>query len=144
MKGPVKSPRTGRRVFVTRGCEVVAACLAAPLWNLLAGCYAEADKELAGPLTVIVAELPLNRRVRLERDGRAVEVVRTENGVTARSLMCTHQGCNVRWVENEQIYLCPCHEGKFDAEGIPVYGPPREPLRSLSVTMTPTEAVIDG
>jgi len=144
MKTPGRFPGTGRRGFVTRGCGVVAACLTAPVWNLLAGCNAASDNEPAGPLTVTVAELPLNRRVRLERDGRAVEVVRTENGVTARSLLCTHQGCNVSWVENEQIYLCPCHDGKFDAEGKPIYGPPREALRPLAVTLTPTEAVIDG
>ena len=84
-----------------------------------------------------MAELPLNRRVRLEQDERAVEVMRTENGVTARSLLCTHQGCNVRWVEDEQIYLCPCHDGKFDAEGKPIYGPPREPLRPLDGHLDP-------
>ena len=144
MKAPAEFPPAGRRVFVTRGCQVVAACLTAPLWNLLAGCNGTSGDEPAGPLTVTVAELPLNRRVRVERDGRAVEVMRTENGITARSLLCTHQGCNVRWVEEEQIYLCPCHDGKFDAEGQPIYGPPREALRPLTVTLTPTEAVIDG
>ena len=134
-----------RRIFLTRGCGVFAACLMAPLWNLLSGCRDGADEGgSAGPLTVAVAELPLNRRVRLEKDGRALEVIRTENGVTARSLLCTHQGCNVRWVEAEQVYYCPCHEGRFDAEGRPIYGPPREPLRDLEVTLTPTEAVIGG
>jgi Rieske Fe-S protein len=144
MTAPEKFPVAGRRIFVTRGCGVVAACLTAPLWNLLAGCNAESDDEPAGPLTVAVAELPLNRRVRLEQGDRAVEVLRTENGVTARSLLCTHQGCNVRWIENQQIYQCPCHEGKFDPEGNPVYGPPREALRPLSVTLTPADAVIGG
>ena len=139
-----KSASTDRRVFMTRGCGVLAACLTAPLWNLLAGCEAGSDDEPAGPLTIAVAELPLNRRVRLEKDGRAVEVVRTDTGVTARSLLCTHQGCNVRWIEEEQVYLCPCHDGKFNAEGRPIYGPPREPLRGLTVTLTPTEAVIGG
>lgn len=135
---------TGRRAFVTKGCGVFAACLSVPLWNLLSGCDAPAEEEAGGPLTVAISELPLNRRVRLERDGRAVEVIRTENGVTARSLLCTHQGCNTRWVETERKYFCPCHDGRFDAEGKPIYGPPREPLRDLKVTLTPTEVVIDG
>ena len=136
---------TDRRIFLTRGCGVFAACLTAPLWNLVSGCGAGGnDDRSAGPLTIAVSELPLNRRVRLERDGRAVEVVRTGNGVTARSLLCTHQGCNVTWIEDEQIYFCPCHEGKFDPQGRPIYGPPREALRELEVTLTPTEAVIGG
>ena len=144
MKAPTTFPLTGRRGFVTGGCRVFAACLTASVWNLLVGCNAQSDGEQAGPFTVVLAELPLNRRVRLERDGRAVEVIRTEKGVTARSLLCTHQGCNVRWVEGKQIYQCPCHDGKYDAEGKPIYGPPRDALRPLTVTMTPTEAVIDG
>lgn len=139
-----KTCLTDRRVFMTRGCGVLVACLTAPVWNLLVGCKAGSDAEPAGPMTIKVAELPLNRRIRLEQDGRAVEVVRTEAGVTARSLLCTHQGCNVRWIEEEQIYLCPCHDGKFNAEGQPIYGPPRDALRRLTVTMTPTEAVIGG
>ena len=134
----------GRRVFMTRGCGVFAACLTVPLWNMLSGCDTGTGREASGPLTLTVAELPLNRRVRLEKDGRAVEVVRTENGVTARSLLCTHQGCNVRWVEDQQIYLCPCHDGKFNAEGQPFYGPPREALRSIDVTETETEVIIGG
>ena len=89
-----------------------------------------------------LADLPLNRRVRFLHGERAVEIARTENGVSARSLVCTHQGCNVRWVEDQQIYLCPCHEGKFNAEGQPIYGQPREPLRELGVTVTETEVII--
>ncbi len=138
-----KANLTDRRIFMTRSCGLFAACLTAPVWSLLVGCSPGPDDGPAGPLIVALAELPLNRRVRLEQDGRAVEVVRTENGVTARSLLCTHQGCNVRWIEDRQIYLCPCHEGKFNAEGQPIYGPPRESLRWLTVTLTPTEAVID-
>lgn len=129
---------------MTRGCGVFAACLAAPLWNLMSGCDAPSADVADGPLTVAISELPLNRRVRLEKGDRAVEVIRTETGVTARSLLCTHQGCNTRWIEADQIYFCPCHDGKFNAAGQPIYGPPREPLRDLNVTLTPTEAVIDG
>ena len=144
MNDPIEFMVTGRRVFLTRSCGVFAACLTVPLWSMLSGCVAKTDDEMSGPLTVAVAELPLNRRVRLEKEGRAVEVVRTENGVTARSLLCTHQGCNVRWVDEEQIYLCPCHDGRFNAEGQPIYGPPRAPLRGIELTMTETEIIIGG
>ena len=131
-----------RRHFVTRGCGVFAACLAAPLWNLLSGCAVDGKTEDPGPLKLTRAKLPLNRRVRFEHDGRAVEVVRTPYGVSARSLRCTHQGCDVRWIEEEQIYLCPCHEGRFNADGQPIYGPPREPLREIDVVATETEVII--
>ena len=131
-----------RRDFVTRGCGVFAVCLTAPLWTLLGGCSGGGKAEEPGPLKVALAELPLNRRVRFEHGERAVELLRTENGVSARSLLCTHQGCNVRWIEDQQIYLCPCHEGKFNAEGQPIYGQPREPLREIDVTVTETQVII--
>lgn len=144
MSDPRNQPPEARRAFLTRGCGVLAAALTVPLWNLVGGCAAPDGDEAPEPLTVTIAELPLDRRVRLEHDGRAVEVIRTTGGVTARSLLCTHQGCNVRWVDAEQIYLCPCHEGRFNSQGQPIYGPPRQPLRDLTVTLTPTEAVIGG
>jgi cytochrome b6-f complex iron-sulfur subunit len=142
MKDPLEFKVIDRRDFVTRGCGVFAACLTVQLWTLLGGCAPNGGTEDAGPLKLVLAELPLNRRVRIEHDGRAVEVVRTPDGVTARSLLCTHQGCNVRWIEDQQIYLCPCHEGKFNAKGQPTYGPPREPLREIDVTVTGTQVII--
>ena len=142
MTDPLEFKVVDRRDFVTRGCGVFAVCLTVPLWTLLGGCASNGDTEDAGPLKLVLAELPLNRRVRIEHDGRAVEVVRTPDGVTARSLLCTHQGCNVRWIEDQQIYLCPCHEGKFNAKGQPTYGPPREPLREIAVTVTETQVII--
>lgn len=138
-----KSKILDRRDFVTRGCGVFAAILSAPLWTPLGGCAPDMKTRKSGPLKMALAELPMNRRVRFEHDGRAVEVVRTVEGVTARSLLCTHQGCNVRWIEDRQIYLCPCHEGRFNAEGQPIYGPPREPLREIDVMVAGTEVIID-
>jgi len=144
MKNSLEFKVIDRRCFVTRGCGIFAACLTVPLGTLLGGCSGGGKPEEPGPLRVALAELPLNRRVRFEHGERAVELFRTENGVSARSLLCTHQGCNVRWIEDQQIYLCPCHEGKFNAEGQPIYGQPREPLREITITVTPTEAIIGG
>ena len=142
MKESPKFKVIDRRDFMTRGCGIFAVCLTVPVWTLLGGCAGGGKPEEPGPLKVVLAELPLNRRVRFEHGDKALEIVRTENGVSARSLLCTHQGCNVRWIEDRQIYLCPCHEGKFNAEGQPIYGQPREPLREIGVTVTETEVII--
>jgi len=144
MTDPLQGRNRGRRDFMARGCRLLAACATVPLWSLVDGCNSAHEGEDEGPLTVAIAELPLDRRIRLEKGPRAVEVIRTESGVTARSLLCTHQGCNVRWMEEDRIYLCPCHDGRYNAAGEPIYGPPREPLRELTVTLTPTEAIIGG
>lgn len=37
---------------------------------------------------------------------------------------CTHLGCPVRWFEESQLFLCPCHGGAFYANGGRAAGPP--------------------
>jgi Rieske Fe-S protein len=69
-------------------------------------------------------------------------VVRTEAGVVARSLLCSHFGCRVEWREAERRYHCPCHEGLFDAEGMPVGGPPNRPLRRVRAEIVEADVVI--
>lgn len=51
--------------------------------------------------------------------------------VTAFSLTCSHAGCTV--VVREAGFDCPCHGGRFDAEGRPIAGPPKQPLERLEV-----------
>jgi menaquinol-cytochrome c reductase iron-sulfur subunit len=56
--------------------------------------------------------------------------VYTNNGrdFVAMSNICTHLGCRIRWiVENEEFY-CPCHNGIFDKDGNVVSGPPPRSL----------------
>jgi len=47
----------------------------------------------------------------------------------AISATCTHLGCIVSWDEEEHIFKCPCHNGKYDPEGKVISGPPPKPLR---------------
>ena len=44
------------------------------------------------------------------------------------SSTCTHLACNVIWQEDARIFECPCHSGRFDADGQPIAGPPTKPL----------------
>ncbi len=56
--------------------------------------------------------------------------VLTTNGrdYVAISNICTHLGCRVRWISEQQRFFCPCHNGIFDKEGKVVAGPPPRPL----------------
>lgn len=49
------------------------------------------------------------------------------------SNMCTHLSCRVNWKEDLKEYVCPCHDGHFDAEGRVTAGPPPEPLHEYEV-----------
>ena len=143
MTGRRDPRRPSRRRFVSRAGRLVAACCAAPLIGSLPGCDDSASEE-SGPLRVALDDLPFGVRTRYMHGDRPVELYRDFEGVHARSLLCTHQGCSVRWVEAEEIYFCPCHDGRFDARGRPIFGPPTDPLRDLQVTVTDTEVIVGG
>ncbi len=52
-----------------------------------------------------------------------------EGEVIAISAGCTHLGCIVTWNSEQKIFQCPCHDGRYDAEGKVISGPPPTPLR---------------
>lgn len=60
---------------------------------------------------------------------RLLAVYRDEDGaLIARSAICTHVGCIVRWNANESSWDCPCHGSRFDVQGNVLNGPARAPL----------------
>lgn len=65
-------------------------------------------------------------------DGSSIFVARRPGGWLALDGRCTHMGCPVA-PEPSGGFLCPCHGGRFDAEGAPAGGPPKRPLRRLAV-----------
>ena len=46
----------------------------------------------------------------------------------AYKVNCTHLGCPVRWEEDPQFFMCPCHGGVFFQDGEVAAGPPKQPL----------------
>jgi cytochrome b6-f complex iron-sulfur subunit len=60
--------------------------------------------------------------------GRKLFIVRDEKGFLSISARCTHLGCLVVWNMDHRMFLCPCHGGKYDADGKNVEGPPPRPL----------------
>lgn len=41
---------------------------------------------------------------------------------------CTHLGCIPAWNDGKKAFVCACHGGEFNAEGINTFGPPPRPL----------------
>lgn len=58
---------------------------------------------------------------------------KTEAGGNLRifSSTCTHLACNVIWREEEEVFVCPCHSGRFNGDGRNIAGPPTRPLTVL-------------
>jgi menaquinol-cytochrome c reductase iron-sulfur subunit len=59
----------------------------------------------------------------------------TKNGqdFVAISNICTHLGCRVRWIADQDGFFCPCHNGVFAKDGTVVSGPPPRPLDRFEV-----------
>jgi len=55
----------------------------------------------------------------------------SDRNIKIFSSTCTHLACNVIWREEVNAFECPCHSGRFDADGQPIAGPPTKPLAVL-------------
>lgn len=63
-----------------------------------------------------------------------VIVVKSLDRIRIFSSHCTHLGCILNKVENEEIH-CPCHGSAFTTDGRVVRGPAAENLKELSFQM---------
>lgn len=54
------------------------------------------------------------------------------------SPVCPHLGCSVRWISEQNKFICPCHAGSFAADGERIAGPPPRSMDSLD------SKVVDG
>jgi Rieske Fe-S protein len=80
-------------------------------------------------------------------DERELSVyVFTENGrdFTAMSNICSHLGCRVRWIGDQEQFFCPCHNATFDKQGEVLDGPPPAPLDQFEVKVEEEQLYILG
>jgi menaquinol-cytochrome c reductase iron-sulfur subunit len=68
----------------------------------------------------------------------------TENGrdFVAMSNICPHLGCSVRWVEDQTVFFCPCHNASFNKDGSVKSGPPPKPLDNYQVKVEDDQVFI--
>lgn len=68
--------------------------------------------------------------------GRPAVVLQPRAGeFVALSAVCTHLGCIIKWVDETQEFLCPCHAGRFAVSGQVLGGPPPRALDTYPVTL---------
>jgi len=65
-----------------------------------------------------------------------------EQQFVAFSMNCTHLGCPVRWLDQANLFMCPCHGGVFYADGQVASGPPPKPLNQYPVRVYNDEVQI--
>lgn len=62
----------------------------------------------------------------------------------AMSNVCTHLGCHVRWNEDQQNFICPCHDAAFDKDGHVLSGPPPRALDEMEIKIEDEEIYLLG
>lgn len=154
-------PGVSRRGFLRSAIwaigAVIASVYAVPaLFYLLAPALRKAVEESwipLGPVSKVEPGVPTLFRADVRRqtgwivnEEQLTVYVLTDDGRTyiALSNVCTHLGCRVRWVEDQQEYFCPCHNGVFDKVGRVVSGPPPRPLDQYPVKVEDGQLYIQG
>ncbi len=75
--------------------------------------------------------------------GRPAVVLQPRAGeFVALSAVCTHLGCIVKWIDEAQEFLCPCHAGRFATSGQVLSGPPPRALDTYPVTLDGDDILI--
>lgn len=49
------------------------------------------------------------------------------------SPFCTHRYCALEWDQQERVFVCPCHDSRFDPQGKVVKGPAETDLTAYQV-----------
>jgi len=130
-------PAPQRRTFLVVLLSAVGAVLAAlaawPIWQYLSPRKKAGEQE---KVTVPRSDVAVGQAHFFKYHGQPAVILQLQPGqFTALSAVCTHLGCIVKWVADKQEFLCPCHGGRYSAEGKVLAGPPPKPLESLPVNL---------
>jgi Rieske Fe-S protein len=58
-----------------------------------------------------------------------------DGGLMAISRRCTHLGCSVPWVADQEKFICPCHASTFDIRGEVLQSPALRAMDLFAVTI---------
>jgi Rieske Fe-S protein len=106
-----------------------------------------------GPISKVELKIPTLFKFTIQRKTGWIEneeevsvYILTDNGrdFVAMSNICTHLGCRVRWITEQEEFFCPCHNGVFDKQGNVVSGPPPRPLDRYEVKVEDDQIFVLG
>jgi menaquinol-cytochrome c reductase iron-sulfur subunit len=139
-----KPPEVGRRKFMAAAIVTIGAAISAavglPAIAYLIGPAIQKKAEdwvRLAAINKVEAGSPTLFKAVVERQTGWINAqeevsayILTEDGQTfiAMSNICTHLGCRVRWIAEQDQFFCPCHNGVFSKDGAVVSGPPPAPL----------------
>ncbi|MER7843554.1 Rieske (2Fe-2S) protein [Kitasatospora sp. NPDC096077] len=138
-EAPESSPATSRRTLLCGAAAVLAAggTVAVTGCGSSAGSAGSSDKSSTakGPVDLGPASAVPEGGGKVFREQKIVVTQPAAGEYKAFSAKCTHAGCIVDQVKNQQIQ-CPCHGSRFAiADGAVQDGPAPSPLPAYTVTV---------
>ena len=77
------------------------------------------------------------------RGGRCYISRLEDGGFLALWQRCTHLGCTVPWLEEEDRFNCPCHSSIFNVVGEVLTGPAPRPLDLFSIEIVEGQILVN-
>ncbi len=112
-------------------------------WPALRFATPPSEGSASGSATVRRADVLAAGAKLVEVGGDAVLVIAVGEELRAFSARCTHLGCAVRYERATSEFACPCHAGRYAADGRVLSGPPPAPLQEYEVTVAGDDVVIE-
>lgn len=118
------------------------AAPAAPATSSAAASTAPASSA-GGASVAAVSDIPVGGGLILD-DVAVVLTQPTAGDVKAFTAICTHQGCLVSQVVENEI-ICPCHGSRYSGtDGSVIQGPSTQPLAPAGITVDGGNVVLNG
>ncbi|SOB81605.1 Rieske (2Fe-2S) protein [Streptomyces sp. 1331.2] len=135
-EAPETSPTASRRTLLCGAAAVLAAGGTVAVTGCSSSASSSGSSSVAkGPVDLGPASAVPEGGGKVFREQKIVVTQPTAGQYKAFSAKCTHAGCIVDQVKNQQIQ-CPCHGSKFAiADGAVADGPAPSPLPAYTVTV---------
>lgn len=137
-------PSGQRRTFLMVMAGALGAVLAAAsVWPLLRFLAPVDSGGSSKTVRIDRSQVPVGTAHFFQYQGRPAVVLQPTAGrFMGLSAVCTHLGCVVSWESAQREFLCPCHGGRFSAEGQVLGGPPPKPLEPIAVALEGDQIVV--
>ncbi len=122
--------------------SVMAASFGGVIYPIIRYLSPLSQQQAAEKIEILKDEVPVGKAKFFTYKGSPAVVIHTKTGFTALSAVCTHLGCIVKWLEDKNEFLCPCHAGRFDPTGRVLSGPPPNPMPQINVAESGVKIVI--
>ncbi|MDZ7844827.1 MAG: Rieske (2Fe-2S) protein [Anaerolineales bacterium] len=86
------------------------------------------DYPIGKPQTFTFTRTQINGWERTSQSYGVYVLRQNQADLSVLSNVCTHLSCRVTWKEEQDAYICPCHDASFDIQGEVIKGPPPRPL----------------